>query len=58
MEFDNTAAAIIFSPGPQAMAEFDLPTGIGSTPEIIAVNDAWIWSVLSLKMSTNGSRDK
>ena len=34
------------------------PNGIGSMPVTIAVNGAWIWSVLKLKPNTNGLKEK
>ena len=32
--------------------------GIGSMPEIIAANVAWIWSVLKLNKNMNGLKQK
>ena len=34
--------------------EFVMLNGIGSMPEIIAANVAWIWSVSNPLMNTNG----
>ena len=38
--------------------EFVMLNGIGSMPEIIAANVAWIWSVLKPNKNMNGSNKR
>ena len=53
-ELRTTVATITFSPGDPTTPVWEMPTGIGSTPETIAENVVWIWSASNLPMNTNG----
>lgn len=51
----TTEGTTTSSPGDPATLPSLVPTGIGSTLETTAENDAWIWSASNPKTNTNGS---